>query len=84
MSKASNTPLDDPLEQLVDTEEAGIIGDLSVSYLNKLRVRDEGPPYYKFGRAVRYKVGDLVRWREQFKVATTSKPFHPNSVRRGG
>ncbi len=35
---------------------------LSKSYLEKLRLSGGGPPFFKIGKAVRYKFADLDAW----------------------
>ena len=47
----------------MDTPTAARHTGLSESFLNKLRMRDNGPPFIKIGRrAVRYRRDDLDRW----------------------
>ena len=52
-----------------ETAAAAAFVDLSASYLRLLRARGEGPPYYRLGRRVVYKRGDLTAWVEGFRVA---------------
>ncbi|WP_408053264.1 helix-turn-helix transcriptional regulator [Streptomyces sp. CMC78] len=42
--------------------EAAEYMGLSVSTLANWRCRNEGPPFVKAGRAVRYRLADLDRW----------------------
>ena len=42
-------------------EAAQYLG-LSKSWLDKLRRKGEGPAYFRFGRAIRYKTADLEAW----------------------
>ena len=52
-----------------ETRAAAAFVDLSAAYLRLLRARGEGPPYYRLGRRVVYKRGDLTAWVESFRVA---------------
>ena len=42
--------------------EAAQFLKLSTSWLAKARMRGDGPPYIKFGRAIRYSEADLLQW----------------------
>lgn len=45
---------------------------VSQSYLNKARVRGDGPPYAKLGKAIRYRADALERWiSNQERISTT-------------
>jgi hypothetical protein len=55
-----------------DVRTAARILKLSTSYLNKARVTGSGPPYVKFGRAVRYHVPSLLAWAEAQTRRSTS------------
>lgn len=47
---------------------------VSESYLNKARVRGDGPPYAKLGKAIRYRADVLDQWiggRE--RISTTDE-----------
>jgi hypothetical protein len=35
---------------------------VSESFLAKARWRGDGPPYFKIGRSVRYRWGDVLSW----------------------
>ena len=56
-----------------DTKWAASQVDLAPSTLNKMRVYGTGPPFYRLGRAVRYRRLDLEEWRNQFRVASTTE-----------
>lgn len=49
-------------EQYGSTELAAKILGLSASFLNKARVAGDGPPYAKFGHAVRYHIPTILEW----------------------
>jgi hypothetical protein len=55
--------------ELVSERHAAMnILDFSPSYLRQLRNRGIGPPYYRFGKAVRYRPKDCERWAEDHRV----------------
>ncbi len=45
----------------------------SASWMQKARVRGDGPPYFKIGKNVRYRVGDLRTWAASKRVHSTSE-----------
>lgn len=49
---------------MLTTEEAAAILGLSPDTLKQWRRLDDGPPYYTFGRAIRYREDLLIEWRE--------------------
>lgn len=57
----------------VDTEGAAAITTISVSTLEKKRVRGDGPPYVKVGKSVRYLVSDLQAYLASQRVVSTSQ-----------
>jgi hypothetical protein len=61
-------------KQFGDVNVAADILDLSPSYLNKLRMTGSGPPYVKFGAAVRYILPQLLPWALGRARASTSDP----------
>lgn len=52
-------------------EAAQFLG-LSQSWLAKLRLSGDGPPYMKVGRQVRYSQADLMRWAAKSLRHSTS------------
>jgi predicted DNA-binding transcriptional regulator AlpA len=65
--RVSESPLD--LEMACDAERAAEITGLHVVTLQQLRARGQGPRWFKAGsRAVRYRLGDLLQWRDQRMV----------------
>lgn len=59
----------DNTQAFVDEKTAGPgILDLSVATLRKYRMNGGGPAYFKFNRAVRYRVSDLLEWAESRRV----------------
>ena len=55
-----------------DREAADMLG-LSRAYLRNLRVSGGGCRFSKFGRAVRYRVGDLLAWANDNSASSTSE-----------
>jgi hypothetical protein len=49
-------------KQFGDVSVAAKILDVSESYLNKLRMTGDGPPYVKLGVAVKYVLPELLPW----------------------
>jgi len=54
--------------QFITEKEAAKRLALSTSLLQKQRYLQEGPPYYKIGRAVRYYIPDLLNFAEQHRI----------------
>jgi predicted DNA-binding transcriptional regulator AlpA len=61
--------VDDPL--LCEKQAAPILG-LSVAWLQRKRWEGGGPPYIKYGRAVRYKKSELLAFIEAHSRRHTS------------
>ena len=59
-------------ERLLTPKEAAAFLRLSVSFLAKARMRGDGPPYFKPGRAVRYRERDLIEWLKSRSRLSTS------------
>ena len=65
MPKSTNilTPADGiAFEPLMTQSECSAAVKLSESRLEKARVRGDGPPFVKLGRAVRYRPCDVKAW----------------------
>jgi hypothetical protein len=68
------------------TERAAEILGVSTSWLEKLRVRGDGPPYYKVSpRRVLYGIGDLTAWMDEHRTRSTSETLNikPKETRHG-
>lgn len=61
-----------PVDRYVDDAEAADLLSVSRSYLRQLRCKGGGPVYSTFGRAVRYRIGDLFAWAGSKKTTSTS------------
>ena len=60
-------------DRLLSRSEVHTSFGLSQRYLEVSAVRDDGPPFIKIGRSVRYRVGDLRQWIEARRVNSTSE-----------
>ena len=60
-------------DKFIDDREAADMLGLSRAYLRNLRVSGGGCRFSKFGRAVRYRVGDLLAWANDNAVHSTSE-----------
>jgi predicted DNA-binding transcriptional regulator AlpA len=65
--------LADQNQRLLTAKEAAKSLRLSVSWLAKARMRGDGPPYVKLGRAVRYGEGGLSDWLKSRARSSTSQ-----------
>jgi predicted DNA-binding transcriptional regulator AlpA len=65
--------LADQDQRLFTAKEAAKFLRLSVSWLAKARMRGDGPPYVKLGRAVRYGEGGLSDWLKSRARSSTSE-----------
>ena len=50
------------MDRLLSPEEATRFLNISISWLAKARMRGDGPPFIKVGRAVRYSEAALKQW----------------------
>jgi hypothetical protein len=57
----------DPMRAINDHEVALLVGK-SVQSLRNDRYLGKGVPYFKVGRAVRYRGGDVLKWLEAQRV----------------
>lgn len=59
---------------LLTPEEAGQVLRLSVRQLETWRYLGTGPPYFKVGRAVRYRLADLNTWLTAQRIDPETGP----------
>lgn len=59
-------------EILTEKQVAPILG-VSVSWLQRARWQGTGPIYIKYAHAVRYKLADILAWRETRMQQNTSQ-----------
>jgi len=60
---------------ILNTEQAAAYVQLVPNTLEKFRIRGDGPPFMKVGRAVRYRAADLEAWLTARTVKSTSQRF---------
>jgi len=61
-------------ERLLTAKDAAGFLRLSPSWLAKARMRGDGPPYVKLGRAVRYGESALAKWtRTRTRFSTSER-----------
>ena len=59
---------------LLTASEAAIFLRLSTSTLAKARMRGDGPPYVKIGRAIRYGEGALLQYvKSRVRLSTSER-----------
>ena len=58
--------------EFTDTSGLAVILDVSESFLNKLRLTGDGPPFCKFGAAVRYDIPKALGWAATCERRSTS------------
>ena len=62
------------VDRLLTPRDAANFLHLSQSWLAKARMRDDGPPYVKIGRSIRYSEATLVRWlKSKQRLSTTEQ-----------
>lgn len=59
--------------KLVNERELAEIFGIACSWLQILRIKGGGPPFYKIGGAVRYNLADVEKWLDQRKCQNTSE-----------
>jgi len=57
---------------LTPNEVAGRL-KVSMSWLAKARMRGDGPPFIKLGKAIRYPEGQLIQWMKGRQRLSTSE-----------
>ena len=60
-------------ERLLTPKETADFLRMSLSWLAKARMRGDGPPFQKLGRAVRYRESALVQWMKSHVRLSTSE-----------
>jgi hypothetical protein len=59
---------------LLTPKEAAARLKVSTSWLAKARMRGDGPPFIKIGRAIRYSDAALIQWMKSCQRLSTSGP----------
>ncbi len=61
-------------DRLFTPKEAADFLRVSLSWLAKTRMRGDGPPYAKFGRAIRYPENGLINYtRSRLRLSTSER-----------
>ena len=60
-------------ERLLTPKETAKFLRVSELWLAKARMRGDGPPYVKLGRAIRYREGALLQWLRSRQRLSTSE-----------
>jgi predicted DNA-binding transcriptional regulator AlpA len=61
-------------ERLLTVRDAANVLRFSESWMAKVRMRGDGPPFVKIGRSVRYRESDLREWLQNQTRRSTSDP----------
>lgn len=61
-------------DRLLTPKEVAEFLRVSISWLAKARMRGDGPPYVKIGRAIRYPESALHKWMKSRMHLSTSEP----------
>ncbi len=59
-------------ERAVNRRQVGELLGLAPITLQQMAARGDGPPFFKMGRSVRYRLGDVLDWREARTVGFRS------------
>ena len=61
------------LDRYINDREAADLLGLSRTYVRQMRLSGDGPRFFNFGRAVRYRLTDLHAWAEARAMTSTSE-----------
>jgi len=61
------------IERLLTPNETAALLRVSMSWLAKARMRGDGPPFIKLGRAIRYSEAALLQWMKAHQHLSTSE-----------
>lgn len=67
--------------QFVDEHKTSEVTDIPVPTLRTKRVRGGGPPYYKFGRSVRYDLDEVLAWARARRAMSTTDADQQQAAR---
>jgi predicted DNA-binding transcriptional regulator AlpA len=62
-----------PIDPLLHPRDAAKALSVSLSWLAKARMRGDGPPFIKIGRAIRYSLAALQQWTKSRQRLSTSE-----------
>jgi predicted DNA-binding transcriptional regulator AlpA len=72
-NSATATKPSAPIIVLLTPKEAAKLLRVSTSWLAKARMRGDGPPFIKIGRAIRYADAALIQWMKSCQRLSTSE-----------
>lgn len=58
-------------DPLINTARAAEVCGLSISTLITFRCRGKGPPFFRMGRAIRYRFSEVEAFRDRGRVETS-------------
>ena len=67
------TKISPGIVRLLTPSEAAHFLRVSLSWLAKARMRGDGPPYIRIGRAIRYSEAALLQWTKSQQRLSTSE-----------
>jgi Helix-turn-helix domain len=70
-------PLPTDPDALLYSAEAAYLMALSVRTLEGLRLRGDGPPFFRINRAIRYRRADVIAWTNKRRFSSTSGTDQP-------
>lgn len=59
-----------PFPTLLNERQVATLLNISAFWLQRQRWLGEGPPYLRYGRAIRYDIAALAAWLDAHRVAT--------------
>ena len=62
------------LDDFMSSDDVGHFFGLSPRTLERFRLEGRGPSYFKFGRIVRYRRAEVMKWAEAQLRTSTSDP----------
>ena len=63
--------MDKPTKYINDQDLSEMIG-MSRNWLQIMRIRGGGPPFFKIGASCRYDLAEVIRWLDKRKCQSTS------------
>lgn len=64
-----------PAYNLLNEKQAAALMNVSVSFLQKLRIRGGGPKFLKISKSIRYRKSDIETYLSESERQSTSQSF---------
>jgi predicted DNA-binding transcriptional regulator AlpA len=61
---AIELPAELELERAIDSRQLSALVGIAENTLTQYRMNGEGPPFFRIGRNIRYRLGDVLAWRD--------------------